>query len=163
MLGKWKIVSIQIPRKKFKHGGSFIECSKQQESYNKPQKQCWEVFSVCISSSTELWKIESQPDWISKMKPFMQISDWRRIAFPSDSKDWSTIERNYNTVALNILYISGKKEHIRKAYISKHCLKLEYKAIMIILNKDQDCTKRNYIKTVLIKGMTTTNGTDFTS
>ena len=132
---------IQISRNKFKHIGSFIECFiLVQKATIHPKKQWWEVFSLCISSSTELWKNESQPNWISKVKPFIHIFDWRAIVFLPDSKGWSTFERNYHAVAPNIVIINGEKEVIRKAYISKHCLKLEYKATMMISNKEKDCT-----------------------
>ena len=102
--------------------------------------QWWEVFSVCISSSTELWK-KWEPTKLNIKSETFYTNFWLESnCFLPDSKGWSTFERNYHTVAPNIVIISGEKEVIRKAYISKHCLKLEYKATMMISNKEKDCT-----------------------
>ena len=44
--------------------------------------------------------------------------NWEGINFPSERDDWKKFEKNYITIALNVLY--AKEENICAAYVSKH-------------------------------------------
>ena len=49
--------------------------------------------------------IETHPERISKLKPYINKCNWKEIDFPAESKDWVKFEKNNDTVALNGLYI----------------------------------------------------------
>ena len=49
--------------------------------------------------------IESNPQRISKLNPYINKYNWEGINFPAGSKIWPKYERNNNTIALNILYL----------------------------------------------------------
>ena len=48
--------------------------------------------------------IESNPQRISELKPFIIKYNWEGINFPAGSKEWKKSEQNNDTIALNILY-----------------------------------------------------------
>ena len=54
-------------------------------------------------------EIESHPERILNIKPFMKKYKWRGINYSSKIDDWKTLEKNNPTIALNILYIKGKE------------------------------------------------------
>ena len=47
-------------------------------------------------------KIDNHPEKISKIKPFINMYDWKDINFPSQKKDWNTFEKNNRSFPLNI-------------------------------------------------------------
>ena len=48
--------------------------------------------------------IESTPQRISKLKPYINRYNWEGINFPAGSKEWQKFEQNNDIIALNILY-----------------------------------------------------------
>ena len=56
------------------------------------------------------------PQRISKIKPFIDQHDWKKISFPSNKKDWQKFESSNKSVSLNVLYISHNREK-NKVYI----------------------------------------------
>ena len=42
---------------------------------------------------------------MTKMKSLIDQYNWKEIDFPSNKKDWTKVELNHKSVALNILYI----------------------------------------------------------
>ena len=75
-------------------------------------------------------KIKSNPERISKIKPFIDQYNWKVIVFPSHSKDWKKLESNNKSIALNILYVPHNTEKIRHAYQSKYNLNRENQVIL---------------------------------
>ena len=64
-------------------------------------------------------EIKSNPQRISKTKPFINNYNRNGIKYPSKiDDDCKTIEKNNLAIALNILYI--KEKEIYPAFISKH-------------------------------------------
>ena len=57
------------------------------------------------------------PQRIRKIKPFINKCNWEGINFPSEKGDWKNIEKNIETIPLNVLH--AKKEKIYPAYVSK--------------------------------------------
>ena len=64
--------------------------------------------------------INSHPERISNLKPFINTYNSKDIEFPSHSKDWKKFEQNIKTLALNILYVPYNTKQIKQAYISKY-------------------------------------------
>ena len=65
----------------------------------------------------------SDPQRISKIKPFIGQYNWKNIDFPSHSKNWKKFKVNNKLIALNILFIPYNTEEIRLAYKSKYNFK----------------------------------------
>ena len=55
---------------------------------------------------------------VLNIKSFISKYNWKGINYPKKIDDWQTLEKNYSTVALHILYI--KQKEILPAFISKH-------------------------------------------
>ena len=70
-------------------------------------------FQYEITAALNYQNINSHPERISNLKPFINNYNWKDIEFPSHSKDW----KNY---ALNILYVPYYTKQIKQAYISKY-------------------------------------------
>ena len=49
--------------------------------------------------------IETHPQRISKLKPYINKYNWEGIKFPAGPEEWIEFERNNNAIALNILFI----------------------------------------------------------
>ena len=60
--------------------------------------------------------IEKDPQRISKLKSYINKYNWEWINFPAGSKDWKKLERNNDTIALNILYVKQNTKKISVVY-----------------------------------------------
>ena len=49
-------------------------------------------------------EIESHPERVSTIKPFINRYNWEGTNYPSKIDDWKTFEKNNLTVTVNILY-----------------------------------------------------------
>ena len=77
-------------------------------------------FQYAIIAALNYQNIDSHPERISKLKPFINKNNWKSINFPAGHKGYSAIERNNGGIVLNILYIPYNTKEIRQEYISKH-------------------------------------------
>ena len=76
-------------------------------------------------------KVESHPERISNIKPFINKYNWKGINYSSKIDDWKTLKKNNPTVALNIFYTKEKETF--RAYISKINSNCE-KQILLLMN-----------------------------
>ena len=71
---------------------------------------------------------------MSKIKPFINQYDWKKMNFPAQtSKDWIKFESNNKSIALNALYILYNTEKIRLSYKSKHNFNLNNQVILLMI------------------------------
>ena len=105
-------------------GSSYIKCDKWLKNKgvttnpkNSKNNKC---FKYAIIAVLNYQNINSHPERISKLKPFINNYNWKDIEFPSHSKDLKKFEQNNKTLALNILYVPYKTKQIRQVYISKY-------------------------------------------
>ena len=77
-------------------------------------------FQYAMTAALNYQNIDSHPERISKLKPFINNYNWKAIEYPSHLKDWRKFECNNKTTALNILYVPYNTKQIKQAYISKH-------------------------------------------
>ena len=54
-------------------------------------------------------EIESHPERVSNIKPFIRRCNWKGINYPSKIDDWKQFEKNNYTIVFNILYIKEKE------------------------------------------------------
>ena len=62
-------------------------------------------FQNALDDSLNYQTIEKDPQRISKLKPYINKYNWEGIDFPAGPKEWKKLEKNNNTIALNVLYI----------------------------------------------------------
>ena len=110
--------------------------------------------------------IDSHPERISKLKPFINNYNWKDIEFPSHSKDWRKFEQNNKTIALNILYVPCNTKQTRPAYISKYNHKRNTQVnLLMITDNNNNSNNWHYlsVKNIsgLLRGVTSNHNGDF--
>ena len=86
--------------------------------------------------------IETQPERISKLKPYINKYNWEGINFPAGSKEWRKFEQNNETIALNILHVKKKAKTINIVYKSKYNNKRKKQIILLMIG---DVKKYHYL------------------
>ena len=76
-------------------------------------------------------EIESHPEKVSYIKPFINKCNCKGINYPSKIDDWKMFEKNNPRIAFNIFYI--KEKEICPAYISKHNSTREKQIILLMI------------------------------
>ena len=59
-------------------------------------------FENALNGALNCQTIETNPERISKLKPYINRYNWERIQLPGGPKDWKKFERSNKTIALNI-------------------------------------------------------------
>ena len=70
------------------------------------------------NNNTNYQIIESNPQRISKLKPYINKYNWEGINFPAGSNEWRKFEQNNDTIALNILYTEKNSKN-------KYCISIK--------------------------------------
>ena len=145
-------------------GGSYIDSPKwikDKKSTINPKNNDYKCFQYAVTLALILDKINSHPERISKIKPFIEQYIWKEIDFPATSRDWKKFELN-NEIALNILYVPHNTKKIQVAYKSKHNLTREKQVILLMIGNGENW---HYlvVKSLnrLLKGITSNHKEDF--
>ena len=77
--------------------------------------------------------INNHPKKIYNITPYIKQYHWNEIQFPPHKKDWSKIEKNNNTIALNVLFVPYNTKQIRLAYILKYNSNRENQVILLTI------------------------------
>ena len=77
-------------------------------------------FQNALDDALNYQTIETHPERISKLKPYINNYNWEGIDFPAGPKEWKKFERNNKTIELNILFIPHNTKIIRVAYRLEH-------------------------------------------
>ena len=96
-------------------GGPYIDSPKwikNKKSTINPKNNDHKCFQYAVTLALNLDKINSHPERISKIKPFIEQYNWKELDFPATSKDWKKFESN-NEIALNILYVLHNTKKIQ--------------------------------------------------
>ena len=105
----------------FKRGGSYIDypnwTKKKKVTRNSTNEddKCFQYIPTVALSFEE---IESHPEIVTNILPFINKYNWEGINYSSKMDDWKRFEKNNQTIALNILLT--KEKGILPAYISNH-------------------------------------------
>ena len=86
--------------------------------------------------------IETHPERISKLKPYIDEYNWEGINFPAGSKEWQKFEQNNDTIAFNILYVKHNIKKISVVYRSKHNNTRKKQVILLMIG---DGEKYHYL------------------
>ena len=104
-------------------GGSYIDSPKwlkNKEVTINPKNDDDDCFKYALTVALNHEEIGSNPQRTTKIKPFIDTSNWKDIKFSSHSNDWKKFEQNNKTVTLNIFFVPYNTKQIRPAYISKY-------------------------------------------
>ena len=144
--------------------GSYIDSPKwlkNKKSTINPKNNDYKCFQYAVTLALNLDRINSHPERISKIKPFIEQYNWKEIDFLSTSKDWKKIELN-NEISLNILYVPHNTKNIQVAYKSKHNLAREKQIILLMISNGENW---HYLVVKdlrgLLKGITSNHKEDF--
>ena len=120
--------------------GSYINSPKwlkDKKSTINPKNNDHKCFQYVVALALNLDKINNNPERISKIKPFREQYNWKKIDFPSTSKDWRKFELN-NEIALNILYVPHNTKKTHFAYKLKHNLNREKQVILLMISNGEN-------------------------
>ena len=90
---------------------------KKKKPAINPKNTDDKCFQYAVTVALNFEEIESHPERVSNIKPFINKSNWEGTNCPSKIDDWKMFEKNNPTIALNILYT--KEKEVCPAYISK--------------------------------------------
>ena len=135
---KWCINKLH--KVNFRCRGSYIDYpdwKKKEKSNDKSDKKNDKCFQYAVTVALNDGKIESHPERVSNIKPFVNKHNkcLRIINYLSKRDDWKTIEKNSPTIAPNIWYI--KEKEICQAYISRINSNCEKQIILLIIPNEE--------------------------
>ena len=104
-----------------------------------PKNNDEKCFQYAVTVALNHEQITVHPEKTSNITLFIDQYNWKKINFPSKKKDGNEFEKNYETIALNILNVLYNTEEIRHAYKSKHNLNHENKVILSIITDGKKC------------------------
>ena len=128
---KYKLHKISLRR-----GGSYVDSPKwvkNKKGTINPKNEDDKCFVYGIIASLNHDKIDSHPERISNLKPYINDYNWRGIEFPTKPSNWKRYEENNSSIALNILFVPNNTKDIRLAYKSKYNGKCENKVILLMI------------------------------
>ena len=120
-------------------------------------------FQYAITAALNYQNISHHSERISKIKPFINNSNWTDIEFPSHSKGWRKFECNNKAITLNILDVPYKTEQIREAYISEHNNKRNNQVNLLMITDGTNNWHYLAMKNLsgLLRGITSNHNGDF--
>ena len=83
----------------------------------------------------QIIKIETHPERISNIAPYVDGYNWKGIEFLAEPKDWKKCEQNNKSIALNVLFVSYNTETIRAAYRSEYNNKREKEVNLLMITE----------------------------
>ena len=96
-------------------------------------------FENALDDALNYQNIKTNPERISKLKPYINKYNWEGIEFPVGPKDWIKFERNNKTIALNVLYIPHNTKTISVAYRSEYNNKRKKQVILLMITNGKKC------------------------
>ena len=107
-------------------------------------------FENTLDDALNYQNIETHPERISKLKPYINKYNWEGINFPAGSKEWQKFEQNNDTIALNILYAEKNTKKINIVYKSKYNNKRKKQVILLMIG---DGKKYHYLAVTNLSGL----------
>ena len=90
-------------------------------------------FQNTLDDALNYQNIKTNPERISKLKPYINKYNWKGIKFPARPEEWIKFERNNKTIALNVLYIPRNTKTISVAYRSEYNNKRKKQVILLMI------------------------------
>ena len=123
----------------------FSRLDKKKKAKINPKNTDNKCFQYAATVAQSFEQIESHPERVSNIKPFITKYNWKGINYPTKIDDLKTFENNFLTIALNILYLN--EEEIHPAYIWKINSKCEKKNFLLMIPNEENkvalsCSKK---------------------
>ena len=120
-------------------------------------------FQNALDDALNYQTIETHPERISKLKPYINKYNWEGIDFPAGPKEWIKFEKNNNkTIALNVLYIPCNTKTISVAYRSEYNNNRKKQVILLMITNSK---KSHYLAvtnlSALLEGISSNHKEDF--
>ena len=107
-----------------KRGSSYIKSpewiANKKATINPKNTKCNCCFAYSIIVALNHQNIKNHPERIVNIIPFMDKYNWEDIDFPAGIRDWKKIEKNNESIALNILQVPHDEKNIIHAYKLKY-------------------------------------------
>ena len=135
------LLSYHIHKTSLRRGKSYVKSSEwliNKRATINPKNKDDKCFQYSITVALNHQNIESHPERISNIKPFVDQYNCEGINFPAGIKDWKKFERNNNTVALNILFVPHNEKTINLAYKSKYNRKRENQVVLLMITNGKN-------------------------
>ena len=107
-----KLMDYKCHKVNFRHGGSYVDSLhwiKKKKATIDLENTDGKCFQYAVTGPLNNEEIESHPERVSNIKPFINKYNWKGINYPSKRDDWKAFEKNNPTITLNILYIKEKE------------------------------------------------------
>ena len=115
---------------------------KKEEIINNNDNNNNSNFQNALDDALNYQAIETHPQRISKLKPYIINYNWEGIDFPAGPQEWKKFERNNKTIALEILFVPRNTKIIRTAYKSKYNNKRKKQVILLMITNGK---KQHYL------------------
>ena len=115
-----------------RNGSSYIVRLKNNKTINLKNNDD-NCFQYALTVALNYQNIEKNPQRISKIKPFINQYDWKRINIPSHKEDCKKFESSNKSIALNILFVPYNTKEIRLACKSIHNFKRKNQAFLVMI------------------------------
>ena len=96
----------KLHRKSLNRGKSYTDSPKwlkNKKATINPKNNVYIQYVGAVELNHE--QINSHPEIISNIKPFIDQYDWKEIDFLSHRKDWKKFESSNKSIALHILHV----------------------------------------------------------
>ena len=107
-------------------------------------------------------KYKKNSQRISKIRPFIDLYNWKEIDFPPQGNDWKKIESKNKLIALNNLYVPHNTKKICHVYKSKYNSTRENQVILLMITNGE---KLHYLAvtrlSALLRVLTSKHNGDF--
>ena len=134
------LLSYHIHKTSLKRGKSYIKSPEwviNKRATINPKNKDNKCFQDSVVVALNHQNIESHPERISNIKPFIDQYNWEGIEFLAGIKDWKKFEQNNNTIALNILFIPHNEKTINLANESKYSRKRKTQVLLLMITNGE--------------------------
>ena len=115
-------------------------------------------FQNVLHDALNCYNIETNPERISNIEPFIVQYNWKGIKFPSLKEHWKKFKQNNKAIALNILYVPHNTKQMTLGYKSKYNYNCNNQVISLMIT---DGEKWHYLSIrslpALLRGITSSH------
>ena len=120
-----------------KRGSSYIKSpewiANKKATINPKNTKCNCCFAYPIIVALNHQNIKNHTERIVNIIPFMDKYNWEHIDFPAGIRDWKKIEKNNETIALNILQVPHEEKNIIHVYKSKYNHSCKNQVVLLMI------------------------------
>ena len=120
------------------------------------------TFQKALDDALNYQKIETHPERISNIAPYIDNYNCEGIEIPAGPKDWKKFEQNNKTIALNVLFVLDNTKTRKAAYRSEYNNKREKKVNLLMIT---ECNKWHHLAisnlSALLEGKLSNHHGDF--